>query len=179
MMRNSCREQLMYNTDDLLFRCNIPLFEAHLNLQDHGEVYMTSKSNKRYSERLFIAIPVDDFMPSLSLSEQVSINNSFLEPGQSLEESSLYSSFESGGQGENSTEIFESTYTESTFLQSNTETDEPDSRPSLEHLSSTISDLALFLPSDELPLLHDSNEQVEGRHVEDKKTGELLLNNNV
>lgn len=172
----------MFNSDDLLFRCDIPLFEAYQNLQDHGEIYMTSKSNKRYSEKLFIAIPVDDFMPSLSLSEQVSITQSILGSGQSLEdESSFYSSFESGVQGENSTGIFGSSYTESSFFQSNTETDEPDNGPILEHLSSTISDAALFLPSDELPLLPDSNdEQVkEGSQGEEKKMEELLLSNNV
>lgn len=172
----------MFNSDDLLFRCDIPLFEAYQNLQDHGEIYMTSKSNKRYSEKLFIAIPVDDFMPSLSLSEQVSITQSILGSGQSLEdESSFYSSFESGVQGETSTGICGSSYTESSFFQSNTETDEPDNGPILEHLSSTISDAALFFPSDELPLLPDSNnEQVkEGSQGEEKKMEELLLSNNV
>lgn len=178
----------MFNSDDLLFRCDIPLFEAYQNLQDHGEIYMTSKSNKRYSEKLFIAIPVDDFMPSLSLSEQVSITHSLLESGQSLEENSFYSSFESGIQGENSTEVFESSFTESSsFFQSNTETDEPDNGPILDHLSSTISDAAaLFLPSDELPLPPDSNneeeeEVVEGllQHGEEKKVEEMFLSNNV
>jgi len=172
----------MFNSDDLLFRCDIPLFEAYQNLQDHGEIYMTSKSNKRYSEKLFIAIPVDDFMPSLSLSEQVSITQSILGSGQSLEdESSFYSSFESGVQGETSIGIFGSSYTESSLFQSNTETDEPDNGQILEHLSSTISDAALFLPSDELPLPPDSNhEQVkEGSYGEEKKMEELLLSNNV
>ena len=173
----------MFDSDDLLFRCDIPLFEAYQNLQDHGEIYMTSKSNKRYSEKLFIAIPVDDFMPSLSLSEQVSITHSLLESGQSLEEeSSFFSSFESGVQGENSTGIYESSYTESSFFQSNTETDEPDNGPILDHLSSTISDTALFLPSDELPLPPDSsnNEQVEGGpQGEEKKVEESFLSNNV